>query len=65
MTKTRRNFLKTAVVGSSIAVIGMSQNVLAQTVPTASSGVIKGKSPKKEITYKKTQPWEDYYKSAL
>lgn len=65
MTKTRRNFLKTAVVGSSIAVIGMSQNVSAQTVPAASSGVIKGKAPKKEITYKKTQSWEDYYKSAL
>jgi hypothetical protein len=30
-----------------------------------SNGVVVGKSKKKEITYTKTQAWEDYYKSAL
>jgi len=27
--------------------------------------VVKGKSPKKEITYTKTANWDEYYKAAL
>lgn len=65
MTKTRRNFLKSAVVGSAVATVGFSSVASASTKPTVSNGVVKGKSPKKEITYTKTGIWEDYYKSAL
>lgn len=65
MTKMRRSFLKTAVLGSAVAAIGVSPLVSAEKTPIASGGVVVGKSKKREITYKKTQAWEDYYKSAL
>ncbi|WP_333805057.1 Tat pathway signal protein [Sulfurospirillum sp.] len=65
MTKMRRSFLKTAVLGSAVAAIGVSPLASAEKMPVVSGGVVVGKSKKREITYKKTQVWEDYYKSAL
>ncbi|MBN1838568.1 MAG: twin-arginine translocation signal domain-containing protein [Campylobacterales bacterium] len=65
MTKMRRSFLKTAVLGSAGVAIGVSPLLSAEKMPSALGGVVVGKSKKKEITYKKTQAWEDYYKSAL
>jgi len=65
MTKMRRSFLKTAVLGSAVATMAVSPLVSAEKTPASSGGVIVGKSQKREITYKKTQAWEDYYKSAL
>jgi hypothetical protein len=65
MTNMRRSFLKTAVLGSAVAAIGVSPLVCAEKKTIASGGVVLGKSKKREITYKKTQVWEDYYKSAL
>ena len=63
MVEKRRSFLKTAVVGSSVALTGVS--ALASGAKTVSNGVIVGKAKKSEITYKKTQAWEDFYKSAM
>ncbi len=66
MTKTRRSFLKTAVLGSAAVSVGISPLVSAdKTAASASNGVTLGKAHKKEITYHKTKAWEDYYKSAL
>ncbi len=64
MTIMRRNFLKKATVGSAVVAIGLTTVASAES-KTTSGGVVVGKSKKKEITYKKTQAWEDYYKSAL
>lgn len=63
MVEKRRSFLKTAVLGSSVALTGVS--ALASDAKTVSNGVIVGKAKKSEITYKKTQAWEDFYKSAM
>ena len=63
MNESRRGFVKkAAVVG---AVIGVSTVYAAEAKGSSSNGVVIGKSPKKEINYKKTQAWEDYYKSAV
>lgn len=65
MTTMRRSFLKTVVLGSAVVAIGVSPLVSAEKTPVVSGGVVVGKSKKREITYKKTKVWEDYYKSAL
>lgn len=65
MTKARRSFLKTAMVGSAVVSVGISPVVSADKTAGASNGVTLGKARKKEITYHKTKAWEDYYKSAL
>lgn len=63
MNESRRGFVKkAAVVG---AVIGVSAVHAVGVKGQSSNGVVIGKSSKKEITYKKTQAWEDYYKSAV
>jgi len=46
-----------------------STTVLAATGDSSiqddtNNGVVKGKSPKKEILYKKTAAWEEFYKGA-
>lgn len=65
MMNMRRGFLKTAVLGSVVATVGATALVSGEKGVVSSGGVVKGKSPKKEMTYTKTQKWEDYYKSAL
>lgn len=62
----RRGFLKTALLSSAVATLGAQALTSGEkTTVSSSHGVVKGHSKKKEITYKKTQAWEDYYKSAL
>ena len=63
MVEKRRSFLKTAVLGSSVALTEVS--ALASGAKAVSNGVTVGKAKKSEITYKKTQAWEDFYKSAM
>lgn len=64
MNESRRGFVKKAAVAGAVATVGV---VVAQAGVrhSSSGGVIIGKSKKKEITYKKTQAWEDFYKSAM
>jgi len=69
MQKERRNFAKkTAMLVAGSTVLGTTA-VLAKSegenVDSLSNGVVIGKSPKKEILYKKTKAWEDFYKQAL
>lgn len=70
MQKSRRDFAKkTAIVAAGAAVAGSATAVMAGTSVdkegTLSNGVIVGKSNKKEINYKKTETWAEYYKNAL
>lgn len=62
MVEKRRGFLKTAVLGSGVALIGVT--ALASSPKIVTNGVVIGKSKKTEITYIKTKEWEDFYKSA-
>lgn len=70
MQQSRRDFAKkTAIVAAGAAVAGSATAVMAGTgedkVDSLSNGVVVGKSNKKEITYKKTETWAEYYKNAL
>ena len=64
MQEKRRDFLKKALGTSAVvATAGVSGAFASGKEATASSnGVIRGKSPKKEILYKETPAWELYYK---
>ncbi len=64
MNESRRGFVKKAAIAGAVATVGV---VAAQAGAgsNSSGGVVVGKSKKKEITYKKTQAWEDFYKSAM
>jgi hypothetical protein len=67
MQESRRNFAKkTAMVVGATAVgaSALAANATA-SYEADSNGVVVGKSNKKEITYKKTKAWEDFYKQAL
>ncbi len=63
MREARRSFLKKAVAAGAITAVG----VVAANAKEAysSGGVVVGKSKKKEITYKKTKVWDEYYRNAL
>lgn len=67
MQNSRRGFIKNAaIVTAGAAVIGST--VLASSNKGASdvgNGVNVGKSKKKEILYKKTAAWEEFYRQAL
>lgn len=63
MRKERRSFLKKAAVVGAVAAVGTVAATASSTY--SSNGVVVGKSAKKEITYKKTKAWDDYYRSAL
>lgn len=63
MVEKRRGFLKTAVLGSGVALT--SVGALASGQKATTHGVLVGKSKKAEITYTKTKAWEDFYKSAM
>lgn len=65
MTNMRRGFLKATLLGSALSAVGVSALASSANAPSPSNGVVIGKSKKKEITYKKTQAWEDFYKSAI
>ena len=66
MNESRRGFVKKAALAGAVTAVGVaSLQASSSSATKGSNGVILGKSPKKEVTYKKTQAWEDYYKSAL
>jgi len=67
MQKSRRNFLKKSAVVAGATVVATSAMAMSKKTEssTGSNGVVVGHSPKKEITYKKTAAWEEYYKQAL
>ena len=66
MNESRRGFVKKAAIVGAVTAVGV---VTAQAAgakgSNSSNGVVIGKSKKIEITYKKTQAWEDFYKSAM
>lgn len=66
MKESRRGFLKKAL-GATAATAAVATVASASSSKgySDSNGVVIGKSNKKEITYKKTKAWEDYYKSAI
>ncbi len=66
MQNDRRKFIKNSalVVGATAAVGATSLAASGRSYEADSNGVVIGKSPKKEILYKKTTAWEDFYKQA-
>ncbi|AHJ14111.1 MULTISPECIES: twin-arginine translocation signal domain-containing protein [Sulfurospirillum] len=65
MNESRRGFVAKAALVGAVAAVGVVGAQASSSGTKGSNGVVVGKSNKKEITYKKTQAWEDYYKSAL
>ena len=65
MNESRRGFVKKAALVGAISAVGVASVHASSAGSKSTSGVVKGKSPKKEITYTKTGAWEDYYKSAM
>jgi len=67
MENKRRSFLKkAAVVGAAVAAVGSVAAVASSKDEAYSSnGVVVGKAHKKEILYKKTKAWDDFYRTAL
>lgn len=65
MNESRRGFVAKAALVGAVATVGVVGVQASSSDSKGTNGVIVGKSKKKEITYKKTQAWEDYYKSAL
>ncbi len=68
MQEGRRNFLKkSAIVVGATAAAGataLAANTEEVSLEANSDGVVVGDSTKKEILYKKTQAWDDFYKQA-
>lgn len=66
MQKQRRSFLKKAAVTSAVVAVS-AVSVAANSSKKAinSNGVVIGKSDKKEVLYKESIAWEEYYKRAL
>ncbi len=65
MNDSRRGFVKKVAVAGALTAAGVVAAQAATAKSSGSNGVVVGKSKKKEITYTKTQAWEDYYRSAL
>ena len=65
MNESRRGFVTKAGLVGAVAAVGVVAAQASSSGSKGTNGVVLGKSKKKEITYKKTQAWEDYYKSAL
>lgn len=65
MQDGRRDFLKKALVGgSAVAAASVLQASEKFSDKSGSNGVVVGHSPKKEILYKKTSHWKEYYNVA-
>ena len=63
MEQSRREFAKkTAIVAAGTTVLAATGESSVQG--DTNNGVVKGSSRKKEILYKKTAAWEEFYKSA-
>lgn len=68
MEESRRNFAKkTAIVVGATAVgtTALAAVNSSTSDEVASNGVVVGNSNKKEILYKKSKAWDEYYKQAL
>ena len=68
MQESRRDFAKKAAVVLGATVVGASAlaaNTSKASYEADSNGVVIGNSNKKEVLYKKTKAWEDFYKQAL
>ncbi len=65
MNENRRDFVKKVAIVGVVTTIGVMTAQASASNSQGTNGVVKGKSPKREITYTKAQNWEDYYKSAL
>ena len=65
MLKDRRSFIKKAL-GASALVITSTTIAMGSSKKqeASSSGVVVGTSRKKEVLYKETQAWDDFYKSS-
>ncbi len=64
MQQSRRDFVKkSALVTAGVATVATS-SVMASSSNEDESDLIKGSSRKKEILYRKTATWEEYYKQA-
>ncbi|MFK5882016.1 MAG: twin-arginine translocation signal domain-containing protein [Sulfurospirillum sp.] len=65
MQDSRRGFLKKALVGGGVVVAGSALQASEKlSSQSGSNGVVIGHSPKKEILYKKTSHWREYYSVA-
>jgi len=56
---------KAALAGAVSAVGAVAATAATKSNTYSSDGVVVGKSNKKEILYKKTEAWDEYYRSAL
>ena len=65
MNESRRGFVKKAAIAGVVATAAVATAQAGGANQNRSNGVVIGKSKKTEITYKKTQAWEDFYKSAM
>lgn len=68
MQQSRRDFAKKTAIVAAGAAVASGTAVMAASggdVEPSSNGVVVGKSKKKEITYKKTETWAEYYKNAV
>jgi len=65
MRESRRGFIKKAAVVGAVAAVGTVAANAGGSSTYSSNGVVVGKSTKKEINYKKTKAWDDYYRTAL
>jgi len=64
---SRRNFIKKAAIVTTGAVAGatvMAANSNTSVKEADGNGVVVGSSTKKEILYKKTAQWEEFYNKA-
>ncbi len=66
MEEKRRSFLKkAAIVGAVSTVATVAAVASSKSDAYDSNGVVVGHSNKKEILYKKTKAWDDFYRTAL
>ena len=69
MQEGRRNFAKKTAIVVGATAVGTTALAAANSSVSSheadTNGVVVGNSTKKEVLYKKTKAWEDYYKQAL
>ena len=64
MANERRGFIKKTLTAGAVTAIGATAALASGKQNEAtSSGVVVGKSSKKEVLYKETKEWEAYYKA--
>ncbi len=66
--ESRRGFLKKAaafsVAAGAVGSALVADSSKAMVQPPGDNGVVRGHSPKREILYRLTKHWEEYYKIA-